>query len=455
MRKHVAAWPERVWTVEGCNGTGRPLARRLLADGEHVVDVPAKLSARARLFGTGHNRKTDAHDADTRSRLSRSAPEPCGCWLKMASSRRCGWWSNAVESWLVSGPDRQPAQRLLSELIPGVAKKDITALQAKAFLASVRPRDAAGQTRRRIAAEHLADLVALDKKIKTSTKVVKAMVAARASTLMELPGIGPVVAPRVLVDVGDVTRFADRNRFASWAGTAPLDASSGGQFRHRLSRAGNRKVNHMLHIAAATQVRLDTPAAPTSDASSPPAKPDPKPCAASNDGSPTPSIASSSPTLAQPPRLLPPSRLMRVREGAARRLKNPARSTCPRTSTLRISHVPDPRNRRYNRQSLPGRVDREERLPPLVDNRGEPERCEHDRGQTPSSLASPRSSCVTPDWSFHQLPSRGSRNLADDLRRTAQIRLGQDEGPPRTEGPDTLATATVLSTLRLRWDGSV
>ncbi|MGH3814871.1 MAG: IS110 family transposase [Pseudonocardiaceae bacterium] len=63
MRKQVAAWPERVWAVEGSNGAGRPLAQRLLADGEHVVDVPAKLAARARLFDTGHNRKTDAHDA--------------------------------------------------------------------------------------------------------------------------------------------------------------------------------------------------------------------------------------------------------------------------------------------------------------------------------------------------------------------------------------------------------
>ena len=63
MRKHVASWPERVWAVEGSNGAGRPLAQRLLANGEQVVDVPAKLAARARLFDTGHNRKTDAHDA--------------------------------------------------------------------------------------------------------------------------------------------------------------------------------------------------------------------------------------------------------------------------------------------------------------------------------------------------------------------------------------------------------
>ena len=66
------------------------------------------------------------------------------------------------------------------------------------------------------------------------------------------------MAARVLADVGDVARFADRNRFASWTGTAPIDASSGEQNRHRLSRAGNRRMNHMIHIAAVTQIRLDT-----------------------------------------------------------------------------------------------------------------------------------------------------------------------------------------------------
>jgi transposase len=84
------------------------------------------------------------------------------------------------------------------------------------------------------------------------------MVIARGSTLMDLPGVGPVVAARTLADVGDIARFADRNRFASWTGTAPLDASSGEQNRHRLSRAGNRRMNHMIHIAAISQIRLDT-----------------------------------------------------------------------------------------------------------------------------------------------------------------------------------------------------
>ena len=75
---------------------------------------------------------------------------------------------------------------------------------------------------------------------------------------MDLPGLGPAVAARALAETGDVARFTDRNRFASWTGTAPIEASSGEILRRRLSRAGNRRMNHMIHIAATTQIRLDT-----------------------------------------------------------------------------------------------------------------------------------------------------------------------------------------------------
>ena len=63
MRAYAMKWPDRVWAVEGANGAGRPLAQRLLEAGEQVLDVPAKLAARVRLFDTGYNRKTDARDA--------------------------------------------------------------------------------------------------------------------------------------------------------------------------------------------------------------------------------------------------------------------------------------------------------------------------------------------------------------------------------------------------------
>ena len=91
-------------------------------------------------------------------------------------------------------------QAVHAELLPGQAKKDITALQAKAMVAGVRPRDSAAKTRRRIAAEELADLLVVDAKIKKSTAELKAIVLARGSRLMDIHGVGPVVAAWVLAE---------------------------------------------------------------------------------------------------------------------------------------------------------------------------------------------------------------------------------------------------------------
>ena len=258
MRRYVKQWPTRLWAVEGANGAGRPLAQRLVAAGEQVVDVPAKLAARVRLFDTGHNRKTDALDAHSiavvavRTEGLRVVADDGELEaLRMLTDRRDELAHQRVQT-------VNRLQRLLSELLPGQRKRDLSAAQAKVMLATVRPRDIAGKTRRRMAAEEIADLVAVDAKLKKIKAELKAAVLARASTLMDIFGVGPAGAARTLADVGDVARFADRNRFASWTGTAPLDASSGEQNRHRLSRAGNRRMNHVLHIVAIVQIRHDT-----------------------------------------------------------------------------------------------------------------------------------------------------------------------------------------------------
>lgn len=258
MRKYADQWPDREWAVEGSLGVGRPLAQRLLEAGERVVDVPAKLAARARLLDTGHGRKTDAHDAHSVAVAAMRAKDlrVLAIDSQLEALRMLVDHRDQLASQRVATVNR--LHRLLAELTPGQAKKDMTALQAKAILAGVRPRDVAGRTRRRIAVDELANLMAIEKKAKALTLEIKAIVKERGSRLMDLPGVGPVVAARVLADVGDVARFADRNRFASWTGTAPLDASSGEHTRHRLSRAGNRRMNRVLHIAATTQIRNDT-----------------------------------------------------------------------------------------------------------------------------------------------------------------------------------------------------
>jgi transposase len=67
---------------------------------------------------------------------------------------------------------------------------------------------------------------------------LKTAVQAAGSHMMDIHGIRPAGAARILADVGDITRFPGRGHFASWTGTAPIDASSGQHLRHRLSAPG-------------------------------------------------------------------------------------------------------------------------------------------------------------------------------------------------------------------------
>ena len=251
-------WPQRVWAVEGCQGVGRHLAQRLVADNEPVLDVPAKLSARARVFSTGQGRKTDATDAHS---IALVALRTAGLRVVKVDD------ATVALRLLVDRRDELGAartltvnrlHRLLADLIPGGAKTFLSATQAKALLGTVRPRDVVGKTRRKLAAELIVELDGIDRKIKVATKELRELVAATGSTLLELNGIGPSGAARLLGDIGDISRFPARGHFASWNGTAPIDASSGGQNRHRLSRAGNRRINRVLHIMAIVQLRNDT-----------------------------------------------------------------------------------------------------------------------------------------------------------------------------------------------------
>ena len=79
---------------------------------------------------------------------------------------------------------------------------------------------------------------------------------ASKTTVTELFGVGPIVAATVIGDVGDIARFASRDHFAAYNGTAPIEVSSGGRRKvFRLSWRGNRRLNHVIHMAAVTQIR--------------------------------------------------------------------------------------------------------------------------------------------------------------------------------------------------------
>jgi transposase len=280
---------------KGCEGVGRHLAQRLVADGEPVVDVlPAKLSARARVFATGQGRKTDATDAHSVAVVALRTPglravrvDDATVALRLLAGRR-----DELGSARTVTVNR--LHRLLVELIPGGAKKDLSATQAKALLATVRPRDVVGKTRRKLAAELVVELDRIDRKIKVAGKELRELVEATGSTLLGLYGVGPSGAARLLGDIDNVARFPTRGHFASWNGTAPLDASSGEQQRHRLSEGREPAHQRRCCTSWPSCSCATTPkAAPTSGASAPPARRPWRPCAPSSGGCPTSSTASS------------------------------------------------------------------------------------------------------------------------------------------------------------------
>src|SRR5215210_6549036 len=258
LERWARRFPERRWAMENARGLGKHLAGRLAATGESVVDVPPKLSARVRLLSTGNARKNDGLDAlatalaaSRNERLAAVNPEATSEVLRLLSERR----------------EDQVAERtralnrlhgLLRDLLPGGVARTLSADRAARILRGLRPRGgASARLRRRLASEVLRDVRTLNRKIADLNGRIEAEVDASGTTLTEIFGVGPILAARIIGTVGDVGRFPSRGHFASYSGTAPVEASSGDVVRHRLSLAGNRHLNYALHMVAVCQARSE------------------------------------------------------------------------------------------------------------------------------------------------------------------------------------------------------
>ncbi len=185
---------------------------------------------------------------------------------------------------------------LPQRLIPGGAPRDLDAAAAAQLLRPIRPRDKGFQILRRLAADLVAEVRHLDRRIAAVTTQIADALHATGCTLTELRGIGTLTAAKILARVGDIHRFRSAAAFASYTGTAPIEVSSGDVVRHRLSRAGDRQPNSCLHTMAITQIRHDGPGRPTTNANEPAARATWRPCGAPRGACPTPSTASYSKT---------------------------------------------------------------------------------------------------------------------------------------------------------------
>jgi transposase len=94
-----------------------------------------------------------------------------------------------------------------------------------------------------LASEVLRDVRTLDRKIADLSERIEDEIEASGTTLTEIFGVGPILAAKIIGTVADVARFPTKAHFASYSGTAPVEASSGEVVRHRLLLAGNRKLN--------------------------------------------------------------------------------------------------------------------------------------------------------------------------------------------------------------------
>ena len=248
---------ERVWAIESAGGLGYLLAQQLLAAGEQVVDIPATLASRVRLLGSGRSEKNDPNDARSvaiaalrAAELVAVRVEDHASVLRLMAGRhtQLGWAYNKTACRL---------HALVAELVPGGIGKEVVVSQARSLLAELQPVVAVAIERHALATEMVDELERLNTARKALRRRIGAAVTASGTTLTDIFGIGDIGAAIILGQVGDVARFRTADRFAAYNGTAPIEWSSGNP-KHptrRLSRRGNRTLNHVVHIAAVTQIR--------------------------------------------------------------------------------------------------------------------------------------------------------------------------------------------------------
>jgi transposase len=216
--------------VEGAHGIGRALAQRLVGDGEQVLDVPAKLAARIRVLSVGHGRKSDPDDAVSVA-AARNVPalrqvgvEGQAVVLHLLTKRRQDLVAARTQT-------INRLHRLLMDLVPGGARRNLTAKRAAALLDQVAPTGAPAVTRWQLAGELVADVRQLEQRIAAVEAVearIKAAVAQSKTSLVQLFGVGPVLAATFLGEVGDISRFPVQAPFrrSHWRTTWPVTASS-------------------------------------------------------------------------------------------------------------------------------------------------------------------------------------------------------------------------------------
>lgn len=217
--------------------------------------MPATLSSRVRLLGSGKSTKNDANDARAvavaalrASSLAQVRVEDHVTILRLLAKAQ-------LDTSRAKSRACCRLHALVAELVPGGIRKEIVVKQAEQVLVKIIPASAAQRQRLDLAYDTLSEIVMLDDCAKRNKQRITTEVIASGTSLLAIFGVGPILAGMLIGYTGDITRFPTPGHYAAYNGTAPVEFSSSGRTVHRLSRRGNRTLNHALHMVAVTQIR--------------------------------------------------------------------------------------------------------------------------------------------------------------------------------------------------------
>jgi len=245
---------EHRFAVEDCRHLSRRLERDLLAAGETLVRVTPRLMASLRRSARERG-KSDPIDAMSVARAAQREQDLPTAHLD-GPEREVRLRTDHRED-LVN--ERTRAENRLHwhlheldptlELAPGSMGRYVV-LDRLALLCAGHEGTVA-----EIAAELVERIRALTTRINELERQIAAIIAELSPELLELRGCGALTAAKIVGETAGARRFADRDRFARFNGTAPIPVWSSNTTHFRLNRGGNRQVNAGIHRIAVTQLR--------------------------------------------------------------------------------------------------------------------------------------------------------------------------------------------------------
>jgi transposase len=238
---------QRAWAIEGSGSYGAGLARYLAERGETVLELSRAPKGERRLRG-----KDDALDA---VRTARAALASRTLTLPRAGQRREALRLLLLARRSAVDVRREALTQLRAVIVtaPDPLRQKLRGLPVGKLLDRCRR---LRRTRSASADELATRLVlrSLARRVQAATLEANALehelrthVRALAPTLLDEPGVGPVVGAQLIVAWSHPGRLRSEACFARLAGVAPVPASTGQTTRHRLSRGGDRQLNRALH----------------------------------------------------------------------------------------------------------------------------------------------------------------------------------------------------------------